>query len=67
MSDKLPDKVLVRRGEARTFLGVSEQDFTKMVESGLLKPVYVVPGGRAYFMRKQVLKVAEQLENQTKN
>jgi hypothetical protein len=57
----------VRRGEARSFLGVSEQEFTKMVESEILRPVYIVKGGRAYFMRKQVVEVAQQLENQTKN
>jgi hypothetical protein len=51
---ELPDKLWVRRGEARAYLGISEQAFTKLLASGALQPVYFPGGARALFEQKAV-------------
>lgn len=56
MSD-LPDKLWVRRGEARVYLGVSEQAFTKLIAAGALREKYFPGMTRAYFERAEVLKL----------
>jgi hypothetical protein len=54
---ELPDKLWVRRGEAREYLGISEQAFTKLLTTGALEPVYFPGGARALYERKQVLEL----------
>lgn len=37
----LPNKVYLRRGVVRDWLGVSDRDFTDLVEAGVLTPLYL--------------------------
>lgn len=56
---ELPEKRLLRRGEVREFLGVSEQVMSKMVAARTLVAVYLEGKGRAFFRRDEVLKLVE--------
>lgn len=47
-------KLLLRRGEARTKLGVSDEVFTKLVACRRLTPVFLTPGGRAFYKSTEV-------------
>lgn len=38
----IPDKLWLRRGEARAALGIPEDEFTKWVQNGVLEAVYFV-------------------------
>jgi len=51
---ELPDKVWVRRGEARAYLGLSESAFTKLVRAGGLKARRFPGMTRAYFSSADV-------------
>lgn len=67
----MTEKLFLRRGEVTEILGISEETMTKLVQAGTLTPRYLVDGGRAYFMRTDVLKLtnrdaAERAANQTK-
>jgi len=55
-------KVLLRRGEVRDWLGLDDNEVTKWIENGSLKPRYFRPRSRAFFVRKEI----EQLIDNTK-
>jgi len=46
--------LLMRRREVTEYLGVDRQVVQKMVQCGVLKPVHLVPGGRAHYRRDEV-------------
>lgn len=51
----LPAQRYLRRGAVQRYLGVSEQMMKKLVEAGVLTPVYFGGGGRAFFDRDKIL------------
>ena len=51
----LPTQRYLRRGAVQRYLGVSEPMMKKLVEAGVLTPVYFVGGGRAFFDRAKLL------------
>lgn len=55
----LPEKRYLRRGEICSTLGIDSREFTKLVEAGVLTPLYFRGAGRAYFRRDEVV-AAEQ-------
>lgn len=59
----MAEKLFMRRGEVRDLLGSSEQVMTKLIENKQLTPIYLVKGGRAYFARAEVLKLATPTTN----
>jgi hypothetical protein len=61
---ELPEKLWLRRGEVREYLGISEQAMTKLIESGTLKEKFFPGMVRAYFERSQVLAVKPEEKNQ---
>jgi len=60
----LPEKMLLRRGEVKKYLGISSPMVRKMIACGILHPVHLNKGpagqaaGYAYFKRAEVLKIA---------
>lgn len=64
----LPDKQFLRRGEVRSFLGLTESAFTDLVSSRGLEAHYLVGLGpkkkRAFFMRDEVLALVKQQPQQ---
>jgi hypothetical protein len=54
----LPDKIWIRRGEVRGFLGISEETMTKLVASGALEAIRLAGMTRAFFLRDQVQALA---------
>ena len=53
----LPDKLLLRRSEVRSGLGITRYEMQKLVIDNKLIPFKLRPGGRAYFKRKDVLQL----------
>ena len=56
-------KALLRRGEVKKSLGISEQEMSNMVKEGLIQPYYYREGSRAFYLRTQLekfLKVVEE-------
>lgn len=53
----LPDKIYLRRGEARDYLELSEESFTKLVRAGVLRPRYLPGMTRALYKRDEVAAV----------
>lgn len=55
--ENLPDKRLLRYGEVRAYLGVSDRDMEKFITAGLLDRHYLPnrPQGKAYYFRDEVL------------
>lgn len=62
----LPDKMFLRRGEAREFLGLSRSAFTKLIRAGVLQPEYFPGMTYAYFNRSAVLAVKSEGRNPEK-
>lgn len=56
----LPDKVYVKRGEVRSFLGISQSAMTKLVRSGVLTPKYFPGMKYAFFERSEVMQIKAQ-------
>lgn len=56
----MTDKLLLRRGDVIKALGIGKKAFSKMIENGLLKPVFMGKkrGGRAFFRACEVRKLA---------
>lgn len=52
---KLPEKRYLRRGEIRSYFGITDRDFTALITAGVLVPVYFRGKGRAFFRRDLVL------------
>jgi len=42
------------------FLGVSSREFTKLVDAGLVTPVYLIPKTRAFYSRAQLASLSRQ-------
>ncbi len=42
MNTLFPEKIFLRRGEARAGLGLSDELFTKLVAAGTFQPVYMI-------------------------
>lgn len=59
---KLPRTFFVRRGHVRAAFGLSEEDMTSMVQSGVFVAEYPVKKGRACFVRSKVVAVARRWE-----
>lgn len=53
-----PDRMLWRRRDVMEFLGVSDQVMTQLVSAGTLNPVYLREGGRAFYCRNEVVRLA---------
>ncbi len=56
--NQLPNKRMLRYGEVRAYLGVSDRDMKKFREAGLLERHYLPdssPKGKAYYFRTEVL------------
>jgi len=49
-------KALLRRGEVKKGLGISEQEMSNMVKEGIIKPYYYREGSRAFYLRTQIEK-----------
>lgn len=52
---ELPAKKYLRRGVVRDYLCIDDDEFTKLVRTGVLKPVYLGGRGRAFFERAAVV------------
>lgn len=52
---ELPNRRYLRRGIVRDYLGIDDDEFTKLIRSGVLTPVYLQGRGRAFFKREEVL------------
>lgn len=65
----LPDQVFVRRGEAKDYLGVTDQVFTDLVKAKVLDPFYPrgQGRGRALYYRSQVLALGERYKKENPN
>tara|TARA_X000000950_G_scaffold187640_1_gene226945 strand:+ start:562 stop:768 length:207 start_codon:yes stop_codon:yes gene_type:complete len=57
-------KALLRRGEVKRALGISEQEMSHMVKEGLIKAHYYRQGARAYYLKSQIEKLLTQWEAQ---
>jgi predicted site-specific integrase-resolvase len=57
-------KALLRRGEVKKALGISEQEMSHMVKEGLIKAHYYRQGARAYYLKSQIEKLLTQWEAQ---
>jgi hypothetical protein len=55
MKIEIPEKMLLRRGEVKTALGVSKWELEKLVETNILRPVHLREGARAYFRQCDVV------------
>lgn len=54
---ELPDKLWLRRGEVLTYLQISREALSKLIDSGVLVPKYFDGMTRAYFERSDVAKL----------
>ena len=54
-----PEKALLRRGEVLRWLGVSRNEFGKLVDAGVIKPRKLRPNGRAFYLRDELIKLVE--------
>lgn len=59
---KLPGGFFIMRGHIRAAFGLSEEEMTTLVEQNIFRAKYPVKGGRARFVRSQVLAVAKKWE-----
>jgi len=57
---ELPEKILLRRGEVMAALGIGKHEIQQMVECNVLTELHLVPNGRAYFKREDVMRLLEQ-------
>ena len=57
-------KALLRRGEVKEALGISEQEMKHMIQKGLIKAHYYRQGARAYYLRSQIEELLSQWEAQ---
>jgi hypothetical protein len=44
----------LRRGQVKEWLGLDDNEVTKWIEEGILKPKYFRTGSRAFFIRKDI-------------
>jgi len=51
----LPQKLYLRRGVVRNYLGITDEEFTELVRAEVLKPHYLQGKGRAFFKRAEVI------------
>ncbi len=49
-----PKKALLRRGEVKEWLGLDDNEITKWIIDGVLKPRYFRKGARAFFVRREI-------------
>jgi hypothetical protein len=49
-----PKIALLRRGQVKEWLGLDDNEVTKWIEEGILKPKYFRTGSRAFFIRKDI-------------
>jgi hypothetical protein len=59
MGGEIPEKRLLRRGEAIRWLGISKQEFTKLIRAEVIKPRKFREEGKAYYLRDELLKLLE--------
>ena len=45
---------LLRRGDVKRLLGISEQEMTRFVNDGLIKAHYLHKNSRAYYLKSQI-------------
>lgn len=57
-------KALLRRGEVKKALGISEQEMSHMVKEGLIKAHYYREGARAYYLKSQIERLLSSWEKQ---
>ncbi len=55
-------KALLRRGEVKSLLGISEQEMSQFVQDGIIKPHHLRDNSRAYYLRTQIEKYLSSLE-----
>jgi len=53
---------LLRRADVKRLLGISEQEMSQFVKSGLIKPHYLRDNSRAYYLRSQIENYLSSLE-----
>ena len=56
-----PKKALLRRGEVSAWLGITDEEITKLIKEEVLVPRYLRKGARAFFVRKEVETLLENL------
>ena len=57
-------KALLRRGEVKEALGISEQEMSHMVKEGLIKAHYYRKNARAYYLKSQIESLLANWEKQ---
>lgn len=62
----LPESMFLRRGVVRLFLGLSEQEMTKLTETQVLKTKRLTENGRLYYIRESVMEVAGKTKEASK-
>ena len=51
----LPPRLYLRRGVVRSYLGITDEEFTDLVRADVLKPHYLQGRGRAFFKRAEIV------------
>lgn len=54
MDQVAPTTALLRRGQVKDWLGLDDNEITKWIIDGIIKPRYFRKGARAYFVRKEI-------------
>lgn len=52
---ELPPSKYLRRGVVRQYLGIDDDEFSKLVRNGVFVPRYLQGEGRAWFIRDEIL------------
>ena len=53
----ISSRALLRRRQARALLGLTDREFTKLLDAGLIAPIHFRPHSRAWYLRSRLLKL----------
>lgn len=52
-----PDKLLLRRKDVMTWMGISKWEFYQLIEAKILRPIRLRKHARQYFLKEEVKRI----------